>query len=242
MAEVSEYASSLVRLNVGGKKFWTRIDTLTQREPDSMLAAMFSGRHTLQQEKGYVFIDRNGKHFGYILDWLRTGVVPTLKHNKYTDLLLEAAYFQLAGLIDGIHGALNKKSAELTRVEIIKCIQTADCHRRWRGNLKFRGVNLSGLDLSNLDLSGLNFSFAVVKNVCFSNTLLRGTLFENADAEGASFRGADFTDAKLEGVCLRSATLRHAKFTNTNLKNAILEGADLQGVDLREANTEGVTF
>ncbi|PWA58984.1 BTB/POZ fold [Artemisia annua] len=31
----------------GGKKFCTTDDTLTQREPHSMLAAMFSGRHTV---------------------------------------------------------------------------------------------------------------------------------------------------------------------------------------------------
>lgn len=34
----------------GGKKYATTIDTLTQREPDSMLAAMFSGRHTIIQD------------------------------------------------------------------------------------------------------------------------------------------------------------------------------------------------
>ena len=37
-------------LFAGGKKFRTTLDTLTQREPDSMLAAMFSGRHTLCQD------------------------------------------------------------------------------------------------------------------------------------------------------------------------------------------------
>ncbi|RVW90240.1 FH protein interacting protein FIP2 [Vitis vinifera] len=42
--------SSVVRLNIGGKKFCTTVDTLTQREPDSMLAAMFSGRHTVSQD------------------------------------------------------------------------------------------------------------------------------------------------------------------------------------------------
>ncbi|BBN68501.1 potassium channel tetramerisation domain-containing protein / pentapeptide repeat-containing protein, partial [Prunus dulcis] len=90
-------SSSLIRLNIGGKKFCTTIDTLTQREPDSMLAAMFSGRHTLCQdpEKGYVFLDRDGKHFRHILNWLRDGVVPTLKDSKYTEVLREAEYYQL---------------------------------------------------------------------------------------------------------------------------------------------------
>ncbi|RVW35133.1 FH protein interacting protein FIP2 [Vitis vinifera] len=47
--------SSVVRLNIGGKKFCTTVDTLTQREPDSMLAAMFSGRHTVSQDSNNVF-------------------------------------------------------------------------------------------------------------------------------------------------------------------------------------------
>ncbi|RXH76152.1 hypothetical protein DVH24_019040 [Malus domestica] len=90
-------SSSLIRLNIGGKKFCTTIDTLTHREPDSMLAAMFSGRHSLCQdaEKGYVFLDRDGKHFRHILNWLRDGVVPTLKDSIYSELLREAEYYQL---------------------------------------------------------------------------------------------------------------------------------------------------
>lgn len=62
-------SSALVRLNVGGKEFCTYMDTLTQLEPNSMLSAMFSGRHTLcQDDKGCVFIDRDGEDFGYILN------------------------------------------------------------------------------------------------------------------------------------------------------------------------------
>ncbi|RYR54536.1 hypothetical protein Ahy_A06g029835 [Arachis hypogaea] len=74
----------------GGKKFCTTTDTLTQREPDSMLAAMFSGRHTLfldsnkaMSNYGYVFVDRDGKHFHHILNWLRDGVVPILEDSEY---------------------------------------------------------------------------------------------------------------------------------------------------------------
>lgn len=55
------------------------------------------------------------------------------------------------GLIDGIHAILNKKKedeeldTELTRTDIIKCIQSE--------RVRFRGVNLSGLDLSKLVIS-----------------------------------------------------------------------------------------
>ena len=45
--------------------------------------------------QGYVFIDRDGKHFRHILNWLRDGVVPTLKDTQYLELLREAEYYQL---------------------------------------------------------------------------------------------------------------------------------------------------
>ena len=51
------YFPSIVKLNVGGKRFTTSLQTLT-RDPNSMLAAMFSGRHEVQTaEDGSVFID-----------------------------------------------------------------------------------------------------------------------------------------------------------------------------------------
>jgi hypothetical protein len=45
--------------------YTTSISTLT-REPQSMLGAMFSGRHELKfNDEGRYFIDRNGEYFGY---------------------------------------------------------------------------------------------------------------------------------------------------------------------------------
>ncbi|CAN6577584.1 unnamed protein product [Malus baccata var. baccata] len=265
MTKVSE-SSSLIRLNIGGKKFCTTIDTLTHREPDSLLAAMFSGRHSLCQEaeKGYVFLDRDGKHFRHILNWLRDGVVPTLKDSEYSELLREAEYYQLLGLMDGIHAVLNKKredeevDTELTRTDIIKCIQSE--------KVRFRGVNLSGLDLSKLDLSFVDFSYACLKNVFFSRANLQCAKFKDVDAEGAIFHNAtlrecEFTGANLRGALLaganlqsanlqdaclidssfcqadlRSAHLQNADLTNANLEGATLEGANLKGAKLRNTN------
>jgi hypothetical protein len=183
-------SSSTVRLNIGGEKFYTTIDTLTQREPYSMLAAMFSGRHTVCQdpEKGFVFVDRDGKHFRHILNWLRDGVVPTLKDSHYSELLREAEYYQLLGLMDGINSVLNRKkededlTTDLTRLDIIKCIQSE--------KVRFRGVNLSGLDLSKLDLSYVDFSHACLRNVFFSRANLQCAKFRDVDAEGANFHNA----------------------------------------------------
>ena len=58
---------SSVKLNVGGKVYKTTLDTL-RKDPDSMLCAMFSGRHELKPdgEDGAYFIDRDGNLFRYI--------------------------------------------------------------------------------------------------------------------------------------------------------------------------------
>lgn len=265
-------SSSMVRLNIGGKKFCTTIDTLTQREPDSMLAAMFSGRHTVSRDsdKGYIFLDRDGKHFRHVLNWLRDGVIPSLKEHEYGELLREAEYFQLLGLIDEIKASFNKRredeetGAELTRIDIIKCIQSE--------RVRFRGLNLSGLDLSKLDLSFVDFSYASLKNVFFSRANLQCAKFRDVDAEGSIFHNAtlrecEFTGANLRGALLaganlqsvnlqdaclidcsfcgadlRSAHLQTADLTNANLEGANLEGANLKSAKLTSANLKGANL
>lgn len=45
--------------------------------------------------QGYIFVDRDGKHFRHILNWLRDGIFPTLTEAKFLELLREAEYYQL---------------------------------------------------------------------------------------------------------------------------------------------------
>ena len=53
-----------IKLNVGGQIFKTSLETL-RKDPDSMLAAMFSQRFDIQpdEDDGAYFIDRDGTHF-----------------------------------------------------------------------------------------------------------------------------------------------------------------------------------
>jgi hypothetical protein len=72
IAQTHKFASTKVSLDVGGTKYATRLSTLTQGAAEhTMLGALFSGRHTLLEEDGSYFIDRDGRNFHVILNYFR---------------------------------------------------------------------------------------------------------------------------------------------------------------------------
>ncbi|CAN1245775.1 FH protein interacting protein FIP2 [Linum grandiflorum] len=261
-------SSSIVHLNIGGKKFSTTVDTLTNREPQSMLYAMFSGRHTLCEDpvSGCVFVDRDGKHFRHVLNWLRDGVVPILTDAHYSELTREAEYYQLLELIEAINSSVNQRKqgdelgTELTRTDIIKCTQSE--------KVRFRGVNLSGLDLSKLDLSFVDFSFASLRNVFFSRANLQCAKFRvnlhlilydrmsmlrvpyfimqlyerRCEFTGANLRGALLAGANLQSANMQDACLVDCSFCGADLRSAHLQTADLTNANLEGANLEGANL
>ncbi|RWS22601.1 hypothetical protein B4U80_11371, partial [Leptotrombidium deliense] len=100
--------SEYVKLNVGGTLHYTTIGTLTKH--DSMLRAMFSGRlEVLTDSEGWILIDRNGKHFGTILNYLRDGSVPLPDNQReLMELLAEAKYYLIQELIDACESVLQR--------------------------------------------------------------------------------------------------------------------------------------
>ncbi len=71
MVQINQIQENEVKLDVGGQKYVTSKVTLTS-DPDSLLAAMFSGVHPIKcEEDGSYFIDRDGTYFRYILNYLR---------------------------------------------------------------------------------------------------------------------------------------------------------------------------
>ena len=72
----------------------------------SILHAMFSGRFdTKKAEDGSYFIDRDGTHFRYVLNYLRTGqlIVPQDELVRIREeLLAEAEYYQVEGIIKAL--------------------------------------------------------------------------------------------------------------------------------------------
>uniref|UniRef100_A0A8C2S8T5 Potassium channel tetramerization domain containing 13 n=1 Tax=Capra hircus TaxID=9925 RepID=A0A8C2S8T5_CAPHI len=98
--------SKYVKLNVGGSLHYTTLRTLTGQ--DTRLKAMFSGRaEVLTDAGGWVLIDRSGRHFGTILNYLRDGSVPLPESTRELgELLGEARYYLVQGLIEDCQLAL----------------------------------------------------------------------------------------------------------------------------------------
>jgi N-acetylneuraminic acid mutarotase len=64
-----------VELNIGGYRFETSVQTL-RRVPHTFFDAYFSGRYAQDVcADGSIFVDRDGEHFVYVLEYMRDGVV-----------------------------------------------------------------------------------------------------------------------------------------------------------------------
>lgn len=98
-------ASNKIILDVGGEKYTTSVDTLTAREENTFFTELFSRQWQSERDPddGSIFIDRNGKLFTYILDYIRTGSIPNgVQHDESLrqSLVIEADYFRLQNLMN----------------------------------------------------------------------------------------------------------------------------------------------
>ena len=101
MYTLNKICEKRIKLDIGGHVYATSVLTLT-KDPQSMLATMFSGRHSvMKEEDGSYFIDRDGTHFRYILNYLRDGGFKDglLPGDILMELQTEAEYYQLSGLV-----------------------------------------------------------------------------------------------------------------------------------------------
>ena len=113
--KVNSESLTSVKLNVGGHHFTTSLQTLT-KDPNSKLATMFSGKVNMKlAEDGAFFIDRDGTHFRFILNYLRTGKLTSPEGEAaLKELQEEAEFYQIEGLIE----KLKVNSESLTSVKL----------------------------------------------------------------------------------------------------------------------------
>lgn len=95
--------NSDLNLNVGGVVYNTTLKTIT-RDPNSTLGRMFIAKLKIPKDpKGNYFIDRDGSFFQYVLNFLLKGeLCLPLCFDEFEQLLFEAVYYQVGGLIEAI--------------------------------------------------------------------------------------------------------------------------------------------
>lgn len=91
--------SPVAQLNVGGHLFSTTLGTL-RRHPDSKLAELFgSPPKVCADAQGRFFIDRDGSHFGAVLEFLRSERLP---RENIREVYKEAVHYDIKPLIKGL--------------------------------------------------------------------------------------------------------------------------------------------
>ena len=92
--DATSISNKIIKLNVGGQRFITTSRTLGKYD-NSYFHGLISKKFGHQMvDKDYIFIDRNGKLFEYILDYLRSGYVE-IPDNKCNQISNELDFYSL---------------------------------------------------------------------------------------------------------------------------------------------------
>jgi hypothetical protein len=79
MHQHKEAQEGRVELNIGGYRFHTSVQAL-RRVPHTFFDAYFSGRYAQDVcDDGSIFVDRDGEHFGHVLEYMRDGHISVVE-------------------------------------------------------------------------------------------------------------------------------------------------------------------
>ncbi|KAG5666945.1 hypothetical protein PVAND_014950 [Polypedilum vanderplanki] len=240
--------SEWIKLNVGGIIHHTTRTTLMKDE-NSMLFRMFSYNDYMtpgRMEDGCYLIDRNGRYFEPILNYLRTGQLTYDTNLSPEGILEEARFFGLDELSYELQKIIDKKeepkniddTTPLTRQDVIRAlIQTP-----YTSELRFQGVNLYGADLRRLDLRNINFKYANLSHCNLSHCNLSYCNLERADLSHAQLDNAQLLGIKALCANLESANLSNCNFEDPSGLRASLEGSNLKNANFENSNAAYVNL
>ena len=186
---------SIVKLNVGGHYFTTSRQTLT-RDPNSMLAAMFSGKFEMEPRgDGAFFIDRDGTHFRFILNYLRTGKLTLPDGATFLkELAEEAEFYQIQGILHEL------KSISSVKLNVGGHYFTTTLHTLTKDPNSRLAAMFSGEHAENstlfLDRDGQHFRFIL-------NYLRNGELVLPDDAKFVKELETEAQFYQIEGILIR---------------------------------------
>ncbi|XP_003703544.1 BTB/POZ domain-containing protein KCTD9 isoform X3 [Megachile rotundata] len=244
--------SEWITLNVGGKYFTTTRDTLTKKEPMSMLARMFIDTigneqrilPSRQDQNGAFLIDRSPTYFEPLLNYLRHGQIILDANVNVEGVLAEARFYGIEGAIEilltmAYDDNLEKSGmVSLTRKDVLKALMSTPIS----SELRFQGVDFVGADLSKLDLRNINFKYAIMRGCNLAGANLSGCCFERADLSHANLQGAQLVCVRMLCANLAAANLHSCNFEDPGGLPANMEGVNLKGANLEGSNMAAVNL
>jgi len=251
--------STKVILDVGGYKHTTTYGTVC-KEKDSMLSAMFSGRFQLETDAkdGSYFIDRDGRYFHHILNWLRAhGACELSIHTReeLDSLLQEAKYYQIPPLVTYLNKLQDDFTKErssylkekFTQKDFLKLYSTICDKNIYLVGADLKGLNLNRIQFKSANLSFVNLSCAIMTNTFFFQTDLSHSDFSHTNLAGARFEGcilssANFTNSNTSGVKFESCNLTNSNFSNGDLSGTTLQDCNLTSAKFCSSNLSNVTL
>ena len=214
-------------LDVGGTHYSTSRSTLT-KYPESMLGVMFSGRHdleTMQCKDGSFFIDRDGTHFRYILNYLRDGEEATMSIPKSYDILSELIRETKFYQLDGLSSLLKLMLRDIDVVnqnQIRPLFMSCDCSCTY-----YTDYGGTSFNVSYYSRDKIGFEYKNMRGLSFEcMRFIHAVSFVNCDLTNASFYYVCFeSDAIFEDCILDNTTFINIKGLVTNSHKVSFTGS-----------------
>ena len=227
---------------------------------------MFSDDFTVSRDNdGAVFIDRNGEHFNFILDYLRGNILnidDILFDEKIRKRLIkEAEYYQLEGMKNILafkSNSVDKRDDCDCKVEIIEIIENViqnkeairnalDENMSIKRNPPLEGNLASGEDLKLLREQSISWGvhYCTTIPMTFENKVWDGTdLTRTHFKHRVTFKQCSFVNVKFDFCQFRKnvvVSFHQCDLMNTSFKQAQFDGTiHFDGSDLRCTNFESI--
>lgn len=127
--ELISTKDSIIKLNIGGKIFQTKVSTLLSQKDTLFYKLVCANMEENTELNKEIFFDRNYRFFPLILDYLRTKKYDLKGYSKYEleDLQGEAEYYGLTEIANYLMEI--QKEIEFVRMEASPQYSTAGTHR-----------------------------------------------------------------------------------------------------------------
>ena len=234
-----------VTVEVGGEKFRTELSTLTKCKdslfPDLVKALerrQESERDGRSKRDPHIFIDRDSKHFRFILNYLRQGeqvlrgaALKKADKEDLQDVLFEVQYYRLTNL----ERLVRRRMVALKKPKDFKQLEEDHCFRKYAVATSQRSPQAIH--------DAKQYKYITVKEVYLKAENLRGIIFDRVIFEhNVSFEGCLLIEAKFMECSFRSAiNLKEADLFRAKFDHC--DGIDFEGrFYMDKANTNEVQF